>query len=334
MEAKVLSFRELYRKHFVDNEPTKFLILWHYTNADGLCGIIRNRPDELGKLHFWFTRSDCLNDTSEGIHILSTYQKVCTDLLNEGRIGAEFYNRIIDEDVPTSQFVNFPIPSKEDFTHESVLDCVPCDAYICSFSLKEDSLDMWRYYSKGNSGYGLKCYSLLFDEYKEYEYSNYDEEAVFSMIRSYPVIYDNTQKEKILKEIVIDTFSAYESSNDPESEKMSDALGFIRYALKNFQFQFKHECYSSEQEYRFVFYLPKDKPALLENKLPDVKFRTQNGILVPYLDVVVERGSSYLEEILISPFIESPSVQTTTTDYLQQCKFKGKVRISDLPVRK
>ena len=90
MEAKVLSFRELYRKHFVDNEPTKFLILWHYTNADGLCGIIRNRPDELGKLHFWFTRSDCLNDTSEGIHILSTYQKVCTDLLNEGRIDAEF----------------------------------------------------------------------------------------------------------------------------------------------------------------------------------------------------------------------------------------------------
>lgn len=193
---------------------------------------------------------------------------------------------------------------------------------------------MWRYYSKGNSGYGLKCYSLLFDEYKEYEYSNYDEEAVFSMIRSYPVIYDNTQKEKILKEIVIDTFSAYEGSNDPESEKMSEALGFIRYALKNFQFQFKHECYSSEQEYRFVFYLPKDKPALLENKLPDVKFRTQNGILVPYLDVAVERGSSYLEEILISPFIESPSVQTTTTDYLQQCKFKGKVRISDLPVRK
>ena len=230
-------------------------------------------------MHFWFTRSDCLNDTSEGIHILSTYQKVCTDLLNEGRIGAEFYNRIIGEDVPTSQFVNFPIPSKEDFTHESVLDCVPCDAYICSFSLKEDSLDMWRYYSKGNSGYGLKCYSLLFDEYKEYEYSNYDEEAVFSMIRSYPVIYDNTQKEKILKEIVIDTFSAYEGSNDPESEKMSEALGFIRYALKNFQFQFKHECYSSEQEYRFVFYLPKDKPALLENKLPDVKFRTQNGIL-------------------------------------------------------
>jgi hypothetical protein len=154
------------------------------------------------------------------------------------------------------------------------------------------------------------------------------------MIRSYPVIYDNTQKEKILKEIVIDTFSAYEGSNDPESEKMSEALGFIRYALKNFQFQFKHECYSSEQEYRFVFYLPKDKPALLENKLPDVKFRTQNGILVPYLDVAVERGSSYLEEILISPFIESPSVQTTTTDYLQQCKFKGKVRISDLPVRK
>ena len=104
--------------------------------------------------------------------------------------------------------------------------------------------------------------------------------------------------------------------------------------MKNFQFQFKHECYASEQEYRFVFYLPKDKPALLENKLPDIKFRTQNGIPVPYLDVIVEKGASYLDEILISPFIESPSVHTTTADYLRHCGYKCQVRLSELPVRK
>ena len=61
-------------------------------------------------------------------------------------------------------------------------------------------------------------------------------------------------------EIIVDTFSAYQNSDQPETDKTKDSKGFIQYALKNLQFQFKHECYASEQEYRFVFYLPDKKP--------------------------------------------------------------------------
>lgn len=334
VESKIFNFQDLYRKYCSEETPTRFFELFHYTSADGLLGIVKNEQDERGKLHFWFTRSDCLNDISEGIHILSLFREMCSNLLKENVITQSFYDAIKSAEISDHHFVNFPIPSREDFTHESVLDCVPCHAYICSFSLKEDSLDMWRYYSKGNGGYGLKCYSSLFDEYKDYEYSDYQEDAMFSLIRSYRVIYSDEEKKQILKNIITDTFNAFEYSNEAIDDKCIEAKGFIQHTLKIFQFQFKHECYSTEQEFRFVFYLPYERPKLLENRMPSVKFRAQNGMLIPYIDLVVEKGNSYLSEVLISPFVENKNIVATTREYLTSCGFRCIVNKSELPVRR
>ena len=333
-ESSIQSFRELYQRHGLEETNTQFFNLWHYTSADGLMGIIRDEQNEHKKLHFWFTRSDCLNDTSEGTHILKLFRQVCIELLQQNIITQSFYEIIRDAEIPNHQFINFPIPSQENLVHQSVLDCVPCHAYICSFSLKEDSLDMWRYYSKGSGGYGLKCCSFLFDKYKEYEHSDYDENALFCLIRSFKVIYLDKEKKRILKTIITDTFSAYENSEELENEKYQNARQFIQYALKIFQFQFKHECYSTEQEYRFVIYVPYDKPKMLKNELPVIRFRTQNGMPIPYIDIPVEAGTSYLGEVLISPFVENENALATTSDYLTQCGFNCKVRRSVLPVRK
>ena len=334
VESAIHSFRELYQKHGSEDNNTQFLNLWHYTSADGLMGIIRNEPCEHKKLHFWFTRSDCLNDTSEGTHILFLFRQICSELLDNNVISQSFYKVIKDAEIPNHQFVNFPIPPGGGFAHQSVMDLVQCHAYICSFSLKEDSLDMWRYYSKDNGGYGLKCSSLLFDEYKKYEHSDYDENAMFCLIRSYKVIYSDEEKKQILKNIITDTFSAYANSEESESDKNQEAKKFIQYILKIYQFQFKHECYSSEQEYRFVVYVPYSKPKSLKNEMSSIKFRTQNGMPIPYIDLTVENGDWYLYEVLISPFIENESTLATTNDYLSQCGFCCKTRRSQLPVRK
>ncbi len=333
-KTSICDFNDLYNKYCIEETQTPFFELWHYTSVDGLLGIIRNEQNEHKKLHFWFTRSDCLNDKSEGTDILRLFLEECSKLLEINAITKSFYDTIKNAEISNHQFVNFPIPTHEDFTHESILDCVPCHAYICSFSLKEDSLDMWRYYSKGNGGYGLKCYSFLFDRYKDYEYSDYEEDAVFSLIKSYKVIYNEDEKRQILKNIIIDTFSVYKNASEENNDKYQEAKSFIQYALKIFQFQFKNECYSSEQEYRFVFYLPYNKPNLLQNKMPTIKFRSQNGMPVPYIDLVVENGTSYLKEVLISPFIENENALATINDYLTECGFTCKVKKSELPVRK
>ena len=55
---------------------------------------------------------------------------------------------------------------------------------------------------------------------------------------------------------------------------------------------------------------------------------------IPYIDLTVESGSSYLSGVLISPFVENDNALTTTTDYLTQCGFNCMVKKSELPVRK
>lgn len=205
-DNNIFTFRDLHQKYCFDEKGVAFFPLWHYTSTNGFVGIIRDDPAEHGKLHFWFTRSDCLNDTSEGAHIIDLLQQVCNDLLKQGDISQEFFDCIKHCEISSHQFINYPLPMSDDGVHNSMLDCVPCHAYICSFSLKEDSLDMWRYYSKGNGGYGLKLTPFIFDHYSDYEYSEYDENAIFTKICSYKVIYDDSEKIEMLNQIILDTF--------------------------------------------------------------------------------------------------------------------------------
>lgn len=330
---KALSFSDLYYKYNYDKSETIFKPLWHYTSTDGLMGIINSSKENFGKMHFWFTRSDCLNDISEGNHILKLYKSICEKLYTDGTINECFYNGIKDAEISAHMFINFPLPSDAPDEINSAIDLQPCHAYICSFSLKEDSLDMWRYYSKGEGGYGLKLTPFLFDDYFEFETGDYSEDKEFSMIRSYKVIYDDSEKERMLREIITDTYTAYQNSGEDEEYRIKESKHRIQYVLKTLQYRFKNECYSSEQEYRFVFYRPYSKPDLLKNELPPVKYRKQNDIVVPYIDIVVDKGNKHLEEVLISPFIKNPIALDTTCEYLAECGFNTKTRISQLPVR-
>ena len=133
--------------------------------------------------------------------------------------------------------------------------------------------------------------------------------------------------------MVLDTFYAYQNSTDSKEISVKNAKGFLQRTLKVLQFQFKHECYASEQEYRFVFYRPYDKPNDLQNELPPVKYRLQNGVIIPYIDLVIENGECFLEEILVSPHIKSEFALDSTHEYIEQCGFSCKCQKSVLPVR-
>lgn len=331
---KLEKFGDLYRKYEFEEKDLCNKPLWHYTSAEGLLGIIRNEEDEHNKMHFWFTRSDCLNDASEGIHVLDLYNEICVELFKQKQISEKFFNHIKDVEMDLGLFINYPIPPDEDCFHASVLDYAECDAYICCFSLKEDSLDMWRFYSKGNGGYGLKCWPALFEKQIQFEYSDFNKDELFSKICAYEVIYDDKKKRQILKNIILDAYTVYEVDSSTDNEKTKEVQSFIRYILKILQFQFKHECYASEQEYRYVFYRPRKKPEKLQNELPEVKYRVQNGVVVPYIDIVVEKVTYALDEVLISPYVESKYARNTTKDYLTQCGFECNVKVSKLPVQK
>ena len=66
----------------------------------------------------------------------------------------------------------------------------------------------------------------------------------------------------------------------------------------------------------------------------EIKYREQNGEIVPYLDIVIDDDYAYLNEVLISPFVKNDAVIDVVRDYLSQCGFTDcAVRCSHLPVR-
>ena len=325
------AFSGLYRKYtfsdsVLDLENTLDLKkICHYSSANGLLGIVQDKKEEYEKLHFWFTRSDCLNDISEGKDVKRIYDNVCKKLLEEKQIYPDFYELIKNVSFsPSSYIIDYNIEPCGNFVVDSVIDCIECQTFICSFSYNFDSLDMWRYYSKDNGGYALQFATFMFCSLD-------NPHKLFGAIRSFPVIYDTNEKEKMLAETIKDAYSAYISEENPGRDDL--VIKFIRNMLQNYQFQFKHECYSTEKEYRFVYYRPITKPDNCLDSYPPIKYRNQNGVIIPYVDLTIEKGYSEIKKVKVSPYITNPIAVSTTKEYLEHCGFKCSVVQSQLPTR-
>ena len=333
-EKPVHSLDDLWNKYLFKSNEMKGLPLWHYTSADGFCGIIRNKQEEHGKLHFWFTRSDCLNDTSEGSHVLDLFHEICSELLNRKKISQDFYDLLRGVTIPDEHFISYNIPQRGSKEQKQVMDRVSCHAFICSFSLKADSLDMWRYYSKANTGVALALSPKIFTEYIDYHYAKCNnEEVVFCAMDSFKVVYDSERKRTILNDLVCDLYSVYCQPPQSENIRKENVIQMLQYYLRTLQFRFKHDCYSSEEEFRFVFYLPNQKPEPLKDRLPEVQFRTQNGLIIPYIDLAVKCRNAHLYEVLISPYSKNSASVTAINDYLVYCALNPCAKQSVLPVR-
>ena len=114
-------------------------ILYHYTDINGLNGIIKNKE-------FWLTQREYMNDIAEPNYARSIIKEVLVEVKN--KIENDFD---IDEIIERYHFYR-----KE---------------YIFSLSLEEDSIHQWNYYSKGK-GYCISfkkgdIYNCLRESAKE-----------------------------------------------------------------------------------------------------------------------------------------------------------------------
>ena len=87
--------RELNRFDQYFPEGMKDISFWHYTSADGLKGILT-----ADGIRFWFTRSDCLNDESEGSGIFGVYEKIRNDWCDAHPEQADFADVQCSIDIP------------------------------------------------------------------------------------------------------------------------------------------------------------------------------------------------------------------------------------------
>lgn len=280
--------------------------LYHYTDCNGLEGIL----DKDG-LKFWFSRSDCLNDTSELKYIEKLYKDACFELCNNG-ISKEFYNLIKDLKPKREKMLL-------DLSSNNLSSCKKLETYICSFSLKEDSLDMWRYYSNGSKGCSLKIDGRICNELTK-------EQRLKQYIDKRKIIYDKKEQMAILKECIETGHKAYEYCKTKEN--IQSVLVLIQQVLNTYQYIFKNECFSSENEFRFIFNYPKNVEI---DYLPEVKIRHSHDVDVPYIELYF---NDFLEEVMISPLVKDENVVERTLDFVRSRGFNNKIiKQSELPVR-
>lgn len=313
---------------FYESEPI-FVDIWHYTSANGMNGIIQKN----GILHFWFSRSDCLNDTSEGKEINDYYQMACLLLLQKGEISEEFFDCIKDLNASVTRTFEFPLASTTEAHTYAKVCRAECEAYICCFSLQADSLDMWRYYSKSDGGYSLQFDATLFDYWGKTLYSNPLQYPKYAFIESMKVVYNPAEKRELILNIIKKVYSAF-SIDKTETGRHAASRYIIESELQRLQFKFKHECFASEKEYRFVLYLPKKKPTDMCQDLPSIQFRTMNGVIVPYIDLEIPNGNELLQNLLVSPFIIETAKENALRSFLDSRGFHNcNIAFSSLPVR-
>lgn len=318
---------------------TKERQIFHYTSIGGLQGILEHK-----KLRF--TNINYMNDKEE---ILAGLESV----LKAGNLSEK----------------------EVDKRNISVLD-EKRETFVCCFSIEEDSLPMWNYYTKeiNNQGYNI-------------EFS--DKKLVESVLRENPVLngcdlsfgivdYCQDNRSKYIQTIVRSLINELDLSmlellltvgdivgNDQppkgdaplepslqelkkriavEQKKLNalpiysyngETCSFSKEGMNDYLCYIKRECFKQEQEFRIVITVPHERLVTLK-KEGIYKFRSGNGILIPFLELTF--STEAVKSIMISPTVQSDLVELSIRDFLEYCGFHVEdysqfVRHSKVPVR-
>ncbi len=305
----------------------RHLPVWHYTSASGLMGILENGQN-CGKMKLWFSRSDCVNDISEGKNVLSFVKDVAKELFEKHEICKEIFEICMQAEIPSDRLLVYDCKDENTLKPSKLVKMMPCEAFICCFSSATDSLDMWRYYSKNDGGYALR-FDLSSFELQMNKQLEKIKEPITS--QSFFVIYDDKEKKEYVKKILVEANKVFLM----KAERVFNYDGinaYISEAIKMLQYRFKHNCFSSEKEFRTIVYLPKEKPANYIGNLFPIKYRAQRGLIVPYVEI--ELNICQIKEIKISPYLQDKNAQKALESYVQQCDANTIIiSRSTLPVR-
>lgn len=206
-------------------------MLFHYTNAAGLLGILQNKE-------FWVSKSNFLNDISEISYINTVIKSICKEILDDEH---ELLSTMISNEV---DFLNFG----------KSMDVKEQNYYILSLTENPDSLALWSSYSNF-FGYniGLDGNDLI------YLISNKQNATPRNMHGK--VIYDKALQYQIIRNEINNTklisiYNQYlESKNTELDKQLNDEISLLAVALGAYGLFFKDPLFYQEEEYRIVFFI-------------------------------------------------------------------------------
>ncbi|MBQ2661196.1 MAG: DUF2971 domain-containing protein [Clostridia bacterium] len=263
--------------------------IYHYTNLEGLNGIISNDS-------FFFTNSTSLNDRSEGKEIFDIIDDVLKNINISNLLDCELKN----------------------LTWESLIHSSKLNFYVLSLCKDRDNLTMWNYYTKNNKSLGANLGLDLKELIEKFIYYLDDQIPVRSDNLKWwhtygSVIYDDEEKYRIIKNIVEATDAELKAGFKEE------VLPIFLSILRVLSIFFKNHYFEIENEFRFVIALSTEqldsyiaKTSKADEKIL-YKFRSSNGCIQPYLNVPLLKKWKYphiktLKEVILSPTFDEDSI--------------------------
>ena len=146
----------------------------------------------------------------------------------------------------------------------------------------DDSLSMWKYYSKSENynGYCLRLFPYALND-------EWIDRVTGAAIISSKVEYYSDNKQRIIAEAVEQLYSIWESYNYSEKLNQKIIKEFHSWISVEALF-FKDRCFEDEQETRYIAIVPTAKLNEIFYEYKGIRykmydFKIQNGVLVPYI---------------------------------------------------
>lgn len=261
-------------------------ILYHYTDARGLLGIVQS-----GQL--WASNAAFLNDSTEVVYMRDVLADVAQEFRKKYQVDAEIRDYAADAYAGTGRFSD---AQRRTASMISILEMAPTfpgglfDVYVSCFCSNGDLLSHWRGYPSTGGGYavGLRSESLP---------------QGGGLLRR--VVYDEQAQRQLLRDLlapVIDRvaspdFATADDRNDPWDRLIREHLGPVISSLVECGFCFKHPGFKEEAEWRLVILRSRD-PKYRQNDAPPLIRPTPTGLL-PYLERSLESGA--VAKVVVGP---------------------------------
>ena len=235
-------------------------LLYHYTTAKGLLGILESKT-------IWMTNYNFLNDQTEYKHGFESVRKKAIEKcksIQEGELSKITYSSLIHY---LADYLN----GKKEL-------------YLCCFSDFRDSIDQWRGYTDQNGSFALGF--DFTDLYQKFDKINYGPRKI---------IYNDDIKNEIY-DALFNQIDTYLSDAKYRNKYVASALAVKALGCMEFIFpSFKNESFQNEHEWRIWTYREddQDRDVLFQNrgneifsykelKIPDIRKRLKEIIIGPY----------------------------------------------------
>ena len=193
--------------------PGKLKAIYHYTDLNGLQGILSNRD-------LWLTQSRYSNDDEESTHGLEIMGAALREAAATKSNQYKAYLKHVEQ--------IFKIPPSE-------------GVYICSFCEKDNLLSQWRGYSANGNGV-----SIGFNP-KGFSYITGSDSPPSGLVRLWKVFYNRDTQKSLIRDAL--EFAYRERHHRPLTDVARQAAEAIRFFIPTF----KNQDFQEEQEIRLIF---------------------------------------------------------------------------------